>query len=330
MADSSWARFDVVFFRREWLEGTTPAMRLAWAELVLHVKAASPSQKKPNRATSLSARTCSRLWDIPQEEIESLIDLAIRCGELTVDGASWVVTELDPFVSEKTKRRNEADQDESDKSAKTEESDFADKSDKSGESGQIRQIGHSVYTEQDRTGQVSATDVAGGQPPAADDPPRPNTEPPEPPPKKSRAPDERFERLRLVIARCHDVMGYDPPTDADVRRELKPSGPTLSGLLAWLEELPPPRWAALAETIPDEFLGDWEPPRKDDAAVAMWVHARRTWRGAVSWPAVYAQRDALVAQFAGARTSGPDAAERADRVALEMDRRLAMMGGSGG
>lgn len=125
-------------------------------------------------------------------------------------------------------------------------------------------------------------------------------------------------------------MAYSPPTDADVRKELRPGGPTLSGLLGWLESLPTPLWLALAETIPDEFVDDILPPIPDDAAVAMWVHARRTWRGAVSWPAVYAQRDALVAQFAGARTSGGGMKEQAESLAAAIDRRAVELGMSRG
>jgi hypothetical protein len=337
--DSSWARFDVVFFRREWLEGTTPSMRLAWAEIVLYVKATAPSQKKPNRATSLSARTCSRMWEIPVEEIEALLSLAIESGQLKVDGGSWVVTELSPFVSEKTQKTKEAEQEEQELEGKkpepaesdlSEKSEKSEKSEESGQIGKTGKIGNSVYTVQDSTGQVLTTaNAVGEQQPAQQKPPAEEPSPPEgTPPKRSRAPDPRFERLKSIIARCHEAMGFEPPTDADVRRELKAASSNLSGLLAWLEELPRARWLALAESIPKEFLEG--PTVPDDAAVAMWVLCRRSWAGAVTWPAIYGQRDAIIAKLAASRTRSQGALEQADDLAAAMDARLAGSGGGYG
>jgi hypothetical protein len=339
VADSSWARFDVVFFRREWLEGTTPSMRLAWAELVLYVKATAPSQKKPNRATSLSARTCSRMWEIPVEEIEALLSLATKSGQLKLDGNSWVVTELSPFVSEKTQKKNEAEQEESvteekqAEPAKPEESDLSEKSEKSAEPRQIGiigQTGNSVYTEQNGTGQLLSTaNAVGEQQPAEQETPAEESSSPDgSPPKRSRAPDARFERLRSIITRCHEAMNFAPPTDADVRRELKATSTTLAGLLVWLEELPRARWLALAESVPSEFAPGL--PTPDDAAVAMWVLCRRTWAGAVTWPAIYGQRDTIIAKLAASRTRSQGALEQADDLAAAMDARLAGSGGGYG
>lgn len=98
------------------------------------------------------------------------------------------------------------------------------------------------------------------------------------------APRGRFDRTKDVLILLCEALGWDPPRDPDVRRELGTKAGGLQDLLAWLDERK--NDGRLDSTA-------------EEAAVSLYVLAHSDWAGRVSWPAVHRKREDLFKQRFG-------------------------------
>jgi hypothetical protein len=351
VADFSWFRLSHDWSERDWLQGVSPIARVLWPVFLGKIRAANSS----GVFKKLGLVAMSKAQEIDLCYFHELWEAALSAGEIVDQGGDLFLLRdreivMSPDAIRKEREREEkrmADLKKQGSRAKTgqtekepAQSDQGPISQADSEHGQTSpdtsgqgqpeqdEAAHDRYTKQIQNKLSTANAVGEQQPAEQETPAEESSSPDGSPPKRSRAPDARFERLRSIITRCHEAMNFAPPTDADVRRELKATSTTLAGLLVWLEELPRARWLALAESVPSEFAPGL--PTPDDAAVAMWVLCRRTWAGAVTWPAIYGQRDTIIAKLAASRTRSQGALEQADDLAAAMDARLAGSGGGYG
>lgn len=344
MADFSWFRLSHDWSERDWLQGVSPIARVLWPVFLGKIRAANSS----GSFKKLGLVAMSKAQEIDLCYFQELWEAALSAGEIIDQGDDLFLLKdreivMSPDAIRKEREREEkrlADLKKQEGKAKTgraekqpapseqgptsqDNSEQSQTSPDTSGQGQPEQdeSAHDRYTKQIQN-KLSTANAVGEQKPAVLTLTAEESSPPDgSPPKRSRAPDARFERLRSIIARCHKAVDYAPPTDADIRSELKPTSPTLAGLLTWLEALEGSRWLALASSIPSEFSGPEVTP--DDAAVAMWVLCRRSWSGAVNWSAIYRQRDSIIASLAAKLTKCQGAREQAEDLAAAMEARLA-------
>lgn len=118
---SRWIRLDTTWSQSEWVSALEPEARLAWIELLCHVKAHGYA----GSVKRLTPAVAARLWSLRVTAVTVMEQAAIADEALVVDADEWVVTgwstrQTDPKAAERMRRYRERQQ------ALTEESPTAD------------------------------------------------------------------------------------------------------------------------------------------------------------------------------------------------------------
>jgi len=89
MADSRWLRLDAGWMDSEWLAVLSPGARLSWVSLLSYTKLAGTK----GSVKALSPAVAAKRWDIPEEDVQEMLDAAQSDGALSVDeDGDWIVT----------------------------------------------------------------------------------------------------------------------------------------------------------------------------------------------------------------------------------------------
>lgn len=86
--EGRWFRVNTTWSQSEWLAVLPPAQRLAWIELLGHVKA----HGFDGRVRSVSPAVFGRMVGIDAADIEGLIEAAATDGALEITEGAWVIT----------------------------------------------------------------------------------------------------------------------------------------------------------------------------------------------------------------------------------------------
>ena len=87
-AAGRWFRVNTTWSQSEWLAVLPPASRLAWIELLSHVKA----HGYDGRVRAVAAAVFGRMVGIDAADVQALLDAAQADGALLLEGGEWVIT----------------------------------------------------------------------------------------------------------------------------------------------------------------------------------------------------------------------------------------------
>lgn len=103
-----WFRLNTTWSQSEWIAALSPAARLAWVELLGHVKA----HGYDGRLKEVTRYTVSRMYNIPADDVGAMMDAAqthgamvIEAGELRI--TKWREYQGDPTGAARVKRLRE-------------------------------------------------------------------------------------------------------------------------------------------------------------------------------------------------------------------------------
>jgi hypothetical protein len=338
--DVAWVRLDVTTLDKDWLEELDPLCGLAWIRLMSYLRSSAPSQKRPGRAPVMSPRTCERLWRVPSDLVQVMLQAAQKAGELVEEDGQWQAADTSPFVSQRTAEyRSQPSKPQADTPVKEPEvsahsddsshsADFAEKrrkTRKTTKNDEERENPETLSRDKTRQDNVTVANATGDGAPSGctelvildgggSSQPEPLMTP--------------YARCERIIEAVRAQAGWSRPKPADVRRDLNAKGPTLAGLLEWLEEQP--------DSSPQERLASKAPPvihalpnLAERAAAVMFLRALGSWKGEgqPAWAWVFANRDPLLspAKFTGIgpQPSTASLADQSAALAREADRILA-------
>jgi hypothetical protein len=108
---SRWIRIDTTWSQSEWVAALEPEARLAWVELLCHVKAHGYA----GSVKRLPANVAARLWALRVTAVTQMEEAAIADQALVIDDGEWVITgwsarQSDPKAADRMKRYRERQQ----------------------------------------------------------------------------------------------------------------------------------------------------------------------------------------------------------------------------
>lgn len=111
MSSSRWIRLDTTWSQSEWLAELDAETRLAWIELLCHVKAHGYAGSAKRLAHVVAARN----WGVSADAVRRIEAAAIEDGALVVDEGDWIITgwenhQSDPTAAERMRRYRERQQ----------------------------------------------------------------------------------------------------------------------------------------------------------------------------------------------------------------------------
>jgi phage-related minor tail protein len=98
---SRWIRLDIDWDSSEWLHPLSAGARLAWIELLCHVKRSGIK----GRVRIPSLKVLALQWNIPSAEIEEMLDAAADNDSVRFDSESWTITAWATFQNPEATRR---------------------------------------------------------------------------------------------------------------------------------------------------------------------------------------------------------------------------------
>jgi hypothetical protein len=107
-----WFRVNTTWSQSDWIATLSPGARLAWIELLSHIKA----HGYDGRLRGVTRYTVSRLYNIPIEDVSALFDAAVGHGAMAiVDGevviAKWGEYQGDPTGAQRVRKHREKEKD---------------------------------------------------------------------------------------------------------------------------------------------------------------------------------------------------------------------------
>lgn len=107
-AEGRWFRLNTTWSQSDWLAALSPAARLAWVELLGHVKAHGFDGK----LRSVTRNAVSRMYNIPAEDVGAMLEAAQEHGAITIEEGElcvvkWGEYQGDPTGAERVKRYRE-------------------------------------------------------------------------------------------------------------------------------------------------------------------------------------------------------------------------------
>jgi len=99
-SSSRWIRLDTTWSSSSWVAELPPEGRLAWVELLCHVKAHGTA----GRVRALSAVVAARMWGVTRDSVTGMLEAAQIDGALVVEDGEWVLTGWSTYQPDKTAR----------------------------------------------------------------------------------------------------------------------------------------------------------------------------------------------------------------------------------
>lgn len=93
---SRWIRLDTTWSQSSWVSALEPESRLAWVELLCHVKAHGYAGQVKRLAPAVAAR----MWGLRVTAVTLLEEAAQADGALIIDDGAWVVTGWGEYQSD--------------------------------------------------------------------------------------------------------------------------------------------------------------------------------------------------------------------------------------
>lgn len=120
MSTSRWIRLDTTWSQSGWVADLDPEARLAWVELLCHVKAHGYA----GSVKRLSPNVAARLWGLRVTAVTDMEAAAVGDDALIVDEDEWIITgwssrQSDPKAADRMRRYRERQQEVTKDSPKT-------------------------------------------------------------------------------------------------------------------------------------------------------------------------------------------------------------------
>lgn len=95
---SRWIRLNIDWHTTDWLVVLSAESRLAWVQLLCHVKA----QGYAGKCKSVAPQVAERLWFVNEPSIRQMLQAAEQHGALVIDGDHWQVMKWRDYQGDET------------------------------------------------------------------------------------------------------------------------------------------------------------------------------------------------------------------------------------